>query len=100
MKNKDIIKRNLLALAEKGMIESRVDDGVHVPTEGIFTKNAWLKQGYKVNTCETPLVSIPIYILVPNSTKTEKEPEKKHKMILVNANFYKFSQVSAINKVA
>ena len=100
MKNQDIIQRNLFALAEKGMIESRFEDGVCVPVEGIFTKNAWRKQGFKVNSGETPLVSIPIYILVPNSTKTEKEPEKKHKMILVTANFYKFSQVSAINKVA
>ena len=100
MKNQDIIKRNLFALAEQGMIESRLEDGVCVPVEGIFTKNAWRKQGFKVNSGETPLVSIPIYILVPNSTKTEKEPEKKHKMILVNANIYKFSQVSASNKVA
>ena len=89
MSNVEIINRVRCELGAKGLIKTTVKDGVNTPAEGIYTKNAWKKRGYRVDESEAPIAVIPIWVFC-------RRKDDKHGMCRVRAHFYKASQVVAI----
>lgn len=89
MRNIDIVARAMTALATEGKITA---------TEGIYTKNAWRRQGYKVNKEESPIITLPIFVFAPKRACKEETLKKGGRMLCVRANFYKMSQVTKIEK--
>lgn len=89
MRNIEIVERAITTLAEEGVI---------MATEGIYTKNAWRRQGYKVNKEESPIITLPIFVFAPKRACKEETLKKGGRMLCVRANFYKMSQVTKIEK--
>lgn len=91
MTNFAIINNARTVLAQEGVITS---------TEGIYTKNAWRRRGYKVNKDESPIITLPIFVFAPNKANKDGTLRKGGRMLCVRANFYKMSQVTEIRKGA
>ena len=89
MTNIEIIASARTELAANGKIRTTVKDGITVPAENIYTKNAWKKLGYHVRKEESPLATVPIWVYCKG-----ENPEMR--MCRVNAHFYKADQVVAI----
>lgn len=90
MNNKFTINKARDELAQSGIISEN---------ENIYTKNTWRRMGYKVNTDETPITTLPIYVYAPHAVYDEDgNYVRTSNMLYVWANFYKQSQVTEIMK--
>ena len=89
MTNVEIIASARTELAANGKIRTTVKDGVAVPAENIYTKNAWKKLGYRVREGESPLATIPIWVFCKG-----ENPDAR--MCRVKSHFFKADQVVAI----
>ena len=98
MRNIEIVTKAMTALAAEGTISSITRNDTIIPTEGIYTKNAWRRKGFRVNKEESPIVTLPIFIYTPNTVSKGDGQTKRGRMLCVRANFYKMSQVTEINK--